>query len=45
MPSFRGDKRHLKREKKKPKKSIKERRKLKREKRQGTGLLPETRVP
>ena len=45
MPSFRGDKRHLKREKKKPKKSIKERRRLKREKRKTGGLLAETRLP
>jgi len=41
MPAFRGDKRHLKREKKKPKKTIKERRRLKREKKRSSGFMPE----
>jgi len=45
MPTFRGDKRHLKREKKKPRKSIKERRKLKREKKRSTGLMPDSHMP
>jgi len=39
MPGFKGDKSHLKREKKKPGKSIKERRKLKREKKQRASEL------